>query len=705
MNQGEECATNACAAVPLTSADHCWAHADGPTLESALRRLAIEGRLDARGVTIAEPLLKAILAAAPTGEVQARFVDARLEGARFTGRALFESVTFAGAANFAGVQFDGTAHFSDATFEGPAVFDRAVFREDARFYTVRFSAPAAFGSTSFRRAAQFARAAFEDRTDFTGAKFTGRTRFDKASFAGSSTFAGSTFAQEGYFREASFLGRSEFNSAVFSSAANFGDAGFNGEASFARATLSGHGSFSGTIFTTLASFHDTQFGGPAFFVGGSFRGPVYYERAVFHDAASWESRQFHRSASFEETQFRGNARLDHTKFNEGACFKHAVFAKEAQLGPLVASQALDFDAAVFDERLRLHASAPVLLCRRTRFSKGVQLRLQGAQVVLDDTDISSASILTAVPSSQDLSGDGGEGGPIPEVAPEVARPKLLSVQRADLGGLSVRGVGMEACRFSGAHNLDKLRFEDSRVATAPKGFRWTARHTIAEEHEWRSHRAVGRRGHAGWYPPATQLPEYVDGDSLSAAEVATLYRSLRKGREDNKDDPGAADFYYGEMEMRRHAQAEEARRAWSESRRQAATAAGTEYAVLSAYWLVSGYGLRAWRAFSTLLLLVLMAGCFFALSGFAPPGDPVFRATATTPRGGLVFEEKAGPPATGLHQMPRGILFAAQSTTALLRGPERGLTLMGEWVHLLLRLGGPVLLGLGALALRGRVKR
>jgi hypothetical protein len=26
-----------------------------------------------------------------------------------------------------------------------------------------------------------------------------------------------------------------------------------------------------------------------------------------------------------------------------------------------------------------------------------------------------------------------------------------------------------------------------------------------------------------------------------------------QGREDAKDEPGAADFYYGEMEMRRHA--------------------------------------------------------------------------------------------------------------------------------------------------------
>ena len=40
---------------------------------------------------------------------------------------------------------------------------------------------------------------------------------------------------------------------------------------------------------------------------------------------------------------------------------------------------------------------------------------------------------------------------------------------------------------------------------------------------------------------------------LEPGQIAGLYRELRKGREDAKDEPGAADFYYGEMEMRRRA--------------------------------------------------------------------------------------------------------------------------------------------------------
>jgi hypothetical protein len=39
---------------------------------------------------------------------------------------------------------------------------------------------------------------------------------------------------------------------------------------------------------------------------------------------------------------------------------------------------------------------------------------------------------------------------------------------------------------------------------------------------------------------------------LAPRYIANAYRDLRKGREDSKDEPGAADFYYGEMEMRRY---------------------------------------------------------------------------------------------------------------------------------------------------------
>jgi hypothetical protein len=37
--------------------------------------------------------------------------------------------------------------------------------------------------------------------------------------------------------------------------------------------------------------------------------------------------------------------------------------------------------------------------------------------------------------------------------------------------------------------------------------------------------------------------------SAAATRLVALYRQLRKAQEDAKNQPGAADFYYGEKEM------------------------------------------------------------------------------------------------------------------------------------------------------------
>jgi hypothetical protein len=80
-------------------------------------------------------------------------------------------------------------------------------------------------------------------------------------------------------------------------------------------------------------------------------------------------------------------------------------------------------------------------------------------------------------------------------------------------------------------------------------------------------------------------------EQLNAGQLAGLYRALRKAREDNKDQAGAADLYYGEMEMRRRAAMPEGRgqlRAWAEK------------FVIAIYWLLAGYGLRATKALGAL---------------------------------------------------------------------------------------------------------
>ena len=150
-----------------------------------------------------------------------------------------------------------------------------------------------------------------------------------------------------------------------------------------------------------------------------------------------------------------------------------------------------------------------------------------------------------------------------------------------------------------------------------------------------------------------------------------MYRALRKGREDAKDEPGAADFYYGEMEMRRHARGRDGGRGGGSRGR-------VERGVLTAYWLVSGYGLRAWRALAWLVGVTAAFALAFHLAGFTSPPQPASYWTS--------------------------LLYAFRSTISLTDN-EVTLTAWGQLLQALLRLTGPVLLGLALLALRARVKR
>jgi len=261
----------------------------------------------------------------------------------------------------------------------------------------------------------------------------------------------------------------------------------------------------------------------------------------------------------------------------------------------------------------------------------------------------------------------------------------------DVATLTLSELDLAACLFQGAHHLDQLRIEGARpFASTPTGWkfgrvggqgvpvwRWTRRQTLAEEHHWRAGRrlpaAPSGRPHpqlVGWSGPEVRAPDWLAGRSgrrvlpLRPGRIAVLYRALRKAQEDSKDEPGAADFYYGEMEMRR-------------------LASGTpwgERVILWLYWLVSGYGLRGLRALAWLVAVVVGLAGLLQAAGF-DGGDPGFRDA---------------------------LIYAAQSTISITSGNTaltEHVSWLGEVLRIVLRLAGPVLLGLALLAVRNRVKR
>ena len=540
-------------------------------------------------------------------------------------------------------------------------------------------------------AARFDRAIFQGRADFEGVSFQGRANFGGASFQGKANFGGASFDDWALFGGVIFEDEAWFGAAKFSGGAGFDRAEFHSKAGFHSATF------------YAPVFKGARFHGRALFDLAEIRSIAHFEETSFQGDARFQGASFHGEARFEGARFQGRVEFYGARFQGKAGFDHASLERATQVGPLLARQ-LVLDGAVFGARVQLDVTAVEVSALQTQFPAGVHLRLRYAMVDLDDANLAAPAILAGAPTPfypfrdrEEQIVRGLEPLP-PEPIEQRWRPRLLSVRDADVAGLHLADVDLRACQFAGAHNLDRLRIEGPPFFVSTPGWWRTRRKTLAEEQLWRAMRpGRGRRGRwrgAGWYPLVCQLPASRGGAlgeypaALQPAQLAALYRDLRKGREDAKDEPGAADFYYGECEMRRHNP----------------SAPRAERLVLWGYWLLSGYALRAWRALAALAVVVVLAGIVLAFWGF-PNSAPSFRPAAVDSGGALVYEQQPIDPPAGLQRLPDAVRFSARSATALLRGPDRPLTPLGEWVEIGLRFAGPVLLGLAVLSVRGRVRR
>jgi uncharacterized protein YjbI with pentapeptide repeats len=313
----------------------------------------------------------------------------------------------------------------------------------------------------------------------------------------------------------------------------------------------------------------------------------------------------------------------------------------SNLGPVVDSGAIDLSAARFKSRVHLNVDATTLNLSNASFDGGGRIDCKRAKINL-------ASLMTG----ESLSVVGSDSASVD------------SIQNADCGRLALSSLDLSNCQFYGCHNLETM-VVDSTVSlrNCPKPLRAT-RECIVDEFYWRERNARLRK--ADWSTKAESTSTRALASSSpkpispqASSQIADLYRSLRKSVEGRSNGPGAADFYYGEMEMRRLDRS---------SRR-------GDRAIVWAYWLVSGYGLRVLRSLFWLLFI------FGA-------GSVLFREF------GLLHN----------HSWPTGLIAAAQSLVPGLTVSGK-LTSIGQTLIVILRITGPILLGFTALALRNRVRR
>ncbi len=502
-----------------------------------------------------------------------------------------------------------------------------------------------------------------------------------------------------------FSGGAWFTGVQFSGGAEFTGVQFSGDAEFGRAQFSGATEFTRAQFSGGAWFGEAQFSGSVWFTGVQFSGGARFIGVQFSGNTRFGKAQFSGGAWFTRAQFSGGVWFAGVQFSGGARFGGVQFLAAARLGPLVCVGKVDLSGAVFGAPVTLEIAADRVSCVRTRWESTATVRVRRAEVDLGYAVWAAPVALTAHPAPFTDPG----GAPVDEgllTGPDGVR--VTSVQGVDAAHLVLTDTDLSDCLFSSAFHLDQLRLEGRTTFTpTPTGFhrrgiapiRWTRRRTLAEEHHWRAH-STGQPPAPAGAPPEPRRwrngPHHPDpARTPDPDDVAALYRQLRKAFEDGKNEPGAADFYYGECEMRRHDRTGTPK---------------TERRLLWAYWALSGYGLRASRALGWLAAAMLTTILLLMAFGL-PASSPKQEATGTVPAGGgkVTFViDKQDPKNPVKDRFTSKRFDKALSVTlnsVVFRSSGQDLTTTGTYIEMTSRILEPALLALAVLAIRGRIKR
>jgi uncharacterized protein YjbI with pentapeptide repeats len=694
-----ECSTEGCrGAIVLDGA--CLAHVDEMRIDAAVTKMLSQGAVDLRGTSIEPQLINHILSRAPydgdrpvlphvlfddahlLGRVS--FGEAWYSGAVIRGVASFQRTHFASRAAFIGVQFLGDVSFVGAVFDGEAQFDgNATFHRNADFSNMQahgwFSTIANFDGMAFFENATLKdvslRGTFNSHITFREAQFTGPFSADKVTFRNGLDFTETTFMKSLSLKDVSIGGRT-VEPALMRLAA------------YLRGTSASSlpvGETEGADTSQVAiCLNRAKISGPLSIIDTLVDGSADLQGAILDGTGSLSGLTVVGDLDLSSADFDGIG-----------------------LGAVAVIRTVNLDGTSFQTRVDGAVDASRLYARSTRLVAGGRLRIRRANVWLDGTSFPSPFLLTSLedddpplprrapipppPSAlQENSGSpdssvagedpsvssppsGGANGSASAPAEEATSsgqptdgmeeidwpkanglPRLRSIHGADVTGLSIGDVDLRSCRFTGAQNLDKLRLQSlESLPRARSFFGAGGRRLLAEE-------IAVRHKHGKTLEAAQHDLDPKEISSLNPTMVAATYRALRKGVEDVKNEPGAADLYYGEMEMRR----------------MAAKVGTAEWWVLTFYWLSSGYGLRASRALILLVLTTLCLTVMFVTVGFLQP-VPIGRA----------------------------LTYSAGSAVSVTSTPDLPLSTWGEVFRIILRIAGPLFLGLAVLSLRGRIKR
>lgn len=423
-----------------------------------------------------------------------------------------------------------------------------------------------------------------------------------------------------------------------------------GDEVFFSADIEGDADFLGASFGAGAAFYDVNFKGEATF------------RHCFCANISFTKSTFTTKVDFVETTFEDRATFDEVRFREGADFSGAWFGPDASFFDARFDGPSDFSGVSFDGTdlgvIRFESPA-----RFERVRAEGQFRMSWTSEN-QPTEISFANArftsTTTLKGSGTISLEGADFLELSTISSWAGDLRIKSLDGTNCERLTLQDCNLSSCLLRGAIRLGNLDLEGESTFATTSGWQ-TRRRWVADEVQ-----LVASFDRSSGVATAETEGAHGNGDLAAAGPssserhwLESRYKSLRKGLEDSGSYPAASDFYYGQMLQRLK------------------LAGGVERLVLELYRAIGGFGVRAWRPFTGLLLLILFGAVIFDQWGQA----------------GADFGS--------------GLETSIQSAISLTRPIDDRDVLQGVGFStaLTLRILGPVMVAFGVLALRARVRR
>ncbi|MGW2556494.1 pentapeptide repeat-containing protein [Streptomyces sp. NPDC001635] len=294
------------------------------------------------------------------------------------------------------------------------------------------------------------------------------------------------------------LEAAQFEEAVFDAGADFSRFEFMGATSFKRARFGGVADFSGTRFR----------GGEVSFEGAQFEDACIFDGAAF----SWNGATFPshtvdpqaKSADFTRIKCKGEASFQKLWVAQNWILTGAEIEGSLS-GTAWCGGSLLLHKATLTKSVKLELDAAEVDCQAVTFGGQMALQLRNARLLLNDATLSAKSSVDYDEKRLQLP----RSLPMPR---GLAKPKLTGLRHVDTSHLMLIDLDLGRCHFADARNLDQLYHSGCEFEKPPRlswamgviPIRPVRRDVLADE----------------------RSPE------VGRSTVASLYRQLRKGRED-----------------------------------------------------------------------------------------------------------------------------------------------------------------------------